>query len=387
MMVLAFYLPQFHPIPENDRWWGKGFTEWTNVVQAKPLFPGHYQPHLPADLGFYDLRLAEARQAQASLAREYGIHGFCYYHYWFGGRRMLERPFEALLSSGEPDFPFCLCWANENWTRTWDGYDQEVLLRQQYGDEDDRRHIHWLARAFRDGRYIRVDGKPLFLVYRAAQLPDPRRTTAIWRQEARSLGVGDLFLCRVESFPDEKTDPAALGFDAAVEFQPDWEHLGPTVPHSLPSRVARRVRAALGGARGADYRLYDYASVVERMLRRVAPPYCRFPCVTPSWDNSARRREGQVILGGSTPDLYERWLTRVLHAARAQQGDGAVVFVNAWNEWGEGCHLEPDLQFGHGYLEATRRALAAARQAEPHRDRSTESAGPRPSNRAAPRPS
>jgi lipopolysaccharide biosynthesis protein len=381
MRVLAFYLPQFHPIPENDRWWGKGFTEWTNVATAVPLFPGHYQPHVPADLGFYDLRLAEARRAQASLAREYGIHGFCYYHYWFEGRRLLECPFDEVLSSGEPDFPFCLCWANENWTRAWDGHERDVLVRQEYSVEDDRRHLQWLARAFRDRRYVRVDGKPLFLVYRASRLPDPRHTTSIWREEARKLGVGEVFLCRVESFSEEQTDPSELGFNAAVEFQPEWENLGPGVRRSLLGRLARRLGPAIKRGGDADYRLYDYAAVVERMLQKPDPPYRRFPCVTPSWDNSARRRAEPFILRGSTPDLYERWLTGVLRAGRGRGGSDRLVFVNAWNEWGEGCHLEPDLRSGRGYLEATRRAVAAA---GPIRHDAGEGAGaPHPAVRGA----
>src|SRR5215475_4957626 len=179
--LVAFYLPQYHPIPENDEWWGTGFTEWTNVVSAKPVFAGHYQPHLPADLGFYDLRLPEVRQAQADLARNHGIHGFCYYHYWFQGRRLLRRPFDEVLRSGQPDFPFCLCWANENWTRVWDGSDKKLLIEQTYSADDDLAHIRWLAPAFRDPRHIRVEGKPLFLVYRARKLPDPLRTTSLWR--------------------------------------------------------------------------------------------------------------------------------------------------------------------------------------------------------------
>jgi hypothetical protein len=344
--LIAFYLPQFHPIPENDEWWGNGFTEWTNVARARPLFREHYQPHLPADLGFYDLRLPESRQSQADLAREYGINGFCYYHYWFNGKRLLERPFNEVLASGEPDFPFCLCWANENWTRRWDGHDEQVLLEQHYCDEDDRKHVRWLVRAFRDERYIRVEGKPLFLVYRAHKIPDALRTTSVWRDEARRMGIGELFLCAVEGCAEDRGDPTRGGFDAAVEFQPDWLNLG------LPRR------------RGT-HEVRDYSLVVQRMLRRQRPPHPRFPCVTPSWDNSARRQAGAVILKGSTPELYQQWLTAVLRTAKPGNLNENLVFINAWNEWGEGNHLEPCQRWGRGYLEATRRALDSADEPAP----------------------
>ena len=229
--VIAFYLPQYHPFPENDRWWGAGFTEWRNVVKARPLFRGHYQPHLPADLGFYDLRVPEVRQQQAALAERYGLSGFCYYHYWFNGHRLMQRPVEEMLASGKPDFPFMLCWANENWTRAWDGGEQEVLIRQEYSEEDDRAHIRYLLdEVFRDPRYIRVDGKPVFAVYRSALFPDIRRTIEVWREEAAARGV-ELYLCRVESFNAAGREELAVGFDAAIEFQPFtpamtdfWEH-------------------------------------------------------------------------------------------------------------------------------------------------------------------
>jgi len=346
--LIAIYLPQFHPIPENDAWWGKGFTEWTNVAKADPLFHGHYQPHRPGELGFYDLRLPEVRKAQADLAREYGIHGFCYYHYWFNGKLLLERPLQEVLKSGEPDFPFCLCWANENWTRRWDGGDHEILIQQKYSEQDDRDHIRYLAEYFRDPRYIRVDGKPLFLVYRANRMPDPSKTTRIWREEARRLGIGELYLCRVESFPDEHTDPSASGFDAAVEFQPDWTHVGPPVHH-----LAEK-----------DCRIYRYGDVAQRMTKKETPPYKRFPCVTPRWDNSPRWKRGATIFVDSTPELYERWLRSTLERFKPSSPEENIVFLNAWNEWGEGNHLEPDVRFGRGYLEATKRALDAARNSK-----------------------
>lgn len=353
--LIAFYLPQFHPIAENDEWWGRGFTEWTNVARARPLFRGHQQPHLPADLGFYDLRLPEARQAQADLARQYGVAGFCYYHYWFGGRRLLERPFDEVLASGQPDFPFCLCWANEEWTRTWDGWSGHKLIAQSYSEDDDRAHIRWLARALRDPRYIRVGDKPLVAIYRAHKLPDPRRTAAIWREEARALGVGELYLCRVESFPTERGDPREFGFDAAIEFQPDWANLG----RLLHRDKLRRALWKLGLNRSAYQRhqVYSYPELAERALRKPPAPYPRFPCVTPMWDNSARRASGAGIFAGSTPALYERWLRDTLVRFRPPTPGANLVFVNAWNEWAEGNHLEPCQRWGRAYLEATQRAL------------------------------
>ena len=355
--LIAFYLPQYHPIPENDEWWGKGFTEWTNVAKARPIFKGHYQPQLPADLGFYDLRLPESRQAQAELAREYGIHGFCYYHYWFNGKMLLERPFNEVLASGKPDFPFCLCWANENWTKAWDGRSGENLLEQHYGESDDLAHIAWLATAFKDPRYIRVNGKPLFLVYRAGNIPDPLRTTNLWREEAKRLGVGELFLCQVESFPGERNvDPQSRGFDAGVDFQPDWSELGRPLQRSFWWKMARH----LGLAQPAygEHLIFDYAGVASRMMARPAPPYLRFPGVTPAWDNSPRRKQDALILRDSSPERYRDWLRQAIREAKNLEPEG-LVFINAWNEWAEGNHLEPDQKFGRTYLEATRKALLA----------------------------
>jgi lipopolysaccharide biosynthesis protein len=348
--AVAFYLPQFHPIPENDHWWGKGFTEWTNVVQAKPLLPGHYQPHLPADLGFYDLRLEETRIAQAELAQEYGIFGFCYYHYWFNGKRLLERPFNEVLATGKPDFPFCLCWANESWTRAWDGRSHEPLMEQTYSNYDDVNHIQWLINAFRDERYIRVEGRPLFLVYRASYFPDSLKTTSTWREEAKKAGIDDLFLVRVESMTGEyNIDPVKTGFDAALEFQPRWGDLGSPKHRSLFWRMLSRIGI---GRLYMRYHFYDYPSIINRMLHISPPDYKRFVGVCPQWDNTARRRTTGTVFLNSTPELYGSWLESSIKKSIA--AGNQFLFINAWNEWAEGNHLEPCQKWGTGYLEATR---------------------------------
>lgn len=347
--LVAFNLPQFHPTPDNDEWWGKGFTEWTSVVKGRPRFRGHYQPHLPADLGFYDLRLPEAREAQAALASEYGIYGFCYYHYWFNGRRILERPVNEILQSGKPDFPFCLCWANESWTRVWSGHEKQVLMGQTYSEEDDLNHIRWLCAAFADPRYIRVEGKPLFLVYRSSGLPNPKKTTDAWREEASRLGIGDLHLCLVEShFDDPLVEPAQHGFDAAVEFQPRLSLLRQPL-------IQRAIQRFFPGA--PNNRFHGYEELIAKSLAEPPPPYPRYPGICPSWDNSARRKTRYLMLKDSTPDIYERWLREVIARAPLNVNGEKIIFVNAWNEWSEGCHLEPCQKWGRKYLEATSRAL------------------------------
>jgi glycosyltransferase involved in cell wall biosynthesis len=346
MRLIAFYLPQFHPIPENDEWWGEGFTEWTNVAGAKPLFDDHYQPHVPADLGFYDLRLPETRQAQADLARKYGLAGFCYYHYWFGGRRLLGRPFDEVLASGEPDFPFCLCWANEPWSRRWHGREEDVLQAQHYSTADDKKHIRWLLPALADPRAITIGDRPVFIVYQARDLPDPARTVETWRKEVSKAGLPDPYLMAVETGWDEGWDATQVDFDAKVMFRPQFTTL----------REAPRLR--IDGQ--AELEVRDYQAAWPLFARPEEVGYPLFETVCPQWDNSPRTASRAVVLHNSTPEAYEQWLVQVLHRARERPEEERLVFVNAWNEWGEGCHLEPDLRWGHGYLEATRRALAAA---------------------------
>jgi lipopolysaccharide biosynthesis protein len=358
--LIAFYLPQFHPIPENDEWWGKGFTEWRNVVKAKPLFPGHYQPHLPADLGFYDLRMAEVRQAQADLAQEYGIYGFCYYHYWFNGRRILDRPLNEVLASGKPNFPFCLCWANEDWTRAWDGRTGHTLLTQLYSTEDDQRHIESLIPVLRDERYIRICGKPLLLVYRTELLPNPHQTAEIWRDAARHTGTGDLYLVRVESFV-RNIDPHSIGFDAAVEFAPDWEAVGVAGKNEFCSSFwSFMVTTKSFSNAYRKHLIIDYQRLCDRMTSKPVPTYKRFPGITPSWDNSPRRVKEAVIFHDSTPKKYGAWLQSAIQRTLQDPVlDERLVFINAWNEWGEGNHLEPDEKWGRAYLEATKRAVSS----------------------------
>jgi len=364
---IAFYLPQFYPTPYNDEWWGKGFTEWTNVVSARPKFKDHYQPHLPADLGFYDLRVPEVREAQADLAQKYGIHGFCYYHYWFNGKRILERPLDEVVAAGRPELPFCICWANENWSRTWEGRSDTILLEQHYSQEDDLAHIHYLLRTLDDRRYIRIEGRPLVLIYRTEMLPDARRTAELWRKEVERAGLGGIFLVNIESnyiaFP---TSPESLGFDASVRFEPNFNGFRlKLASHKLGAVVKDRFGAEIFNAlrrlkpRKSEFSdsIYDYAEFIGNWRRAPARPGRHFECVTPMWDNSARRAKGAHIIKNSTPENYEQWLRDAVARSQPDLHGKRWIFINAWNEWGEGCHLEPCQRWGRAYLEATDRVF------------------------------
>ncbi len=367
LRAVAFYLPQFHPVPENDRFWGPGFTEWRNVVRARPRFPGHAQPHIPADLGFYDLRLAETRAAQADLARAAGLSGFCYYHYWFAGKRVLYEPFDAVLSSGQPDFPFMLCWANENWTRAWDGGTSDILLAQTYSDEDTRAHARHLAPALADPRAIRVNGRPAFAVYNTDELPCPRRWSDLFRATLQAENGSDPYLIRVERYLDQDTcAPDQLGFDAALEFQPfsrnfrRWQDARPDLKQNAGRRIAHRIRRE--GRRLQAWKSFDthhdMAAFVAFDTCQPVPEYPCFPGVCPSWDNSARRRAGDaIIFRNSSPKLFADWVATKARAVPTT-GDERLIFVNAWNEWAEGNHLEPCLTHGHDWLNALRQGLS-----------------------------
>ena len=342
LRAIAFYLPQYHPIPENDAWWGRGFTEWTNVAKAVPQFVGHDQPRQPGELGYYDLRLPEVQRRQVELARQYGLHGFCFYYYWFSGQRLLERPLEQYLADAEIDFPFCLCWANENWTRRWDGRDEDVLMHQLYREEDEAAFIASVIPYFRDRRYIRVEGRPVLLVYRVDLLPDPSRLVATWRAACQAAGVGDPYLLMVQFHAD---DPRPFGFDGAVEFP----------PHFLEALTEiDRSRLTLCNP---DYRgtVYDYPAMAEHAAVRPRPPYPWYRGVMPSWDNEARKPGRGATFHGSTPEIYARWLEHVAWDTDRHHlpADDKLLFINAWNEWGEGAYLEPDRRYGYAYLQAT----------------------------------
>lgn len=348
--VVAFYLPQFHPIPENDAWWGEGFTEWHNVTRALPQFEGHAQPRLPGELGFYDLRLADAMRRQMQLAREYGIAAFCSYFYWFAGKTLLETPLQQWLADRTLDLPLCLCWANENWSRRWDGRADDILIGQRHSDADDLAFIEHVARYLADPRYLRVDGKPLLLVYRPGLLPDPKATAARWREWCRANGIGEIRLAYVQSF--DRVDPRTIGFDAAVEFPPN---------NTTPAPITARQHLL-----NPDYRgdVFDWRELAQQSMAQPEPAYPRYPGVNPGWDNEPRRSGGGRVFAHASPRGYRDWLRHAVDVARRRFPAQPLVFVNAWNEWAEGAVLEPDSRLGHAWLEATRAALQPAPAAD-----------------------
>ncbi|GFO64813.1 glycoside hydrolase family 99-like domain-containing protein [Geomonas paludis] len=355
--LIALYLPQFHPIPENDEWWGPGFTEWTNTVKAKPLFIGHQQPNLPADLGFYDLRLPESREEQANLAREYGIEGFCYWHYWFGGgKRLLERPFREVVQSGKPDFPFCLAWANHTWSGVWHGCPDRILIEQTYpGVEDYTAHFYHMLDAFRDPRYLKVNGKNIFGIYKPKDLKEPELFMNTWRELAAKEGLGGFHFVAMVDFP---WDPVPGGFDAyssnppvAMVTRQDVQPLNEELEKEiLKWRFFSKEKPELP-------QVYSYQSFVENAFPDKTLRRDFHPCVVPNWDNTPRSGKNGFVLHGSTPQLYERHLEEAVDLVEDRPEDERVIFVKSWNEWAETNYLEPDLRWGNAYLEATLRAV------------------------------
>lgn len=355
--IIAIHLPQFHPFKENDEWWGKGFTEWTNVAQARPRFKGHYQPHIPADLGFYDMRLPETRKAQADLAKEYGIFGFCYYHYWFNGKQLMERPVNEILSSGKPDFPFMLCWANENWARNWDGGYKNVLIEQNYSEEDDTNHIKYLCEnVFRDKRYITVNGKPVFAIYKPYLFPDIKHTIDVWRTMASKYGI-ELYLTFMHAGCETHEYFISKGFDAAIDFQPHQNAVLSQDNKRLTDNFFYRVCEHVFRMNNNPCNLsFDYKRYMEYACKKIIKKYKEYPCITPGWDNSPRRKQRPFfMLKGNTPELFGKWLKCVMKTFIPYSEEENFVFINAWNEWAEGNHLEPDQKWGKEFLEMVKK--------------------------------
>ena len=379
--VIAFYLPQYHPIPENDEWWGKGFTEWTNVAKAKPLFKGHYQPHIPADLGFYDLRLPQVRELQAELARNAGIEGFCYWHYWFGnGRMLLDLPFREVLESGKPDFPFCLGWANGSWdngtwTRTSKAYKKEYIAEQFYSHEDYKAHFFHVLNAFRDNRYIKVDGKPLFYIHEPLRIPDVTEFISLWQNLAKDNGLeGVFFVGRANNASfwhlDEKgnvvhdfhpnvnnskkmyEDVLKVGFDAVNSWGIDRVEM---IVGGMLKTIFSRVSAKI--FKKTILRKYDMKDLVENYYVPEDSLENVFPTIIPNWDRSPREGKNAAIYYNSTPEVFERELEIAVNLVKGKSPEHKILFLRAWNEWGEGNHVEPDLKYGHGYLDVMRNIL------------------------------
>jgi lipopolysaccharide biosynthesis protein len=344
--VVPFYLPQFHPFEQNDRWWGRGFTEWTNVTGAQPVFSGHCQPRLPSDLGFYDLRLDDVRTDQRELAELAGVEGFMYYHYWFAGARLMETPIWRLHASDLPQ-PFCVMWANENWTRRWDGREADVLIAQDYEHVGAEEFIDHLLPLLRDPRYMTVGGRKILAIYRAGQIPDLARTVRTWRERARRAGAGELYVLNVDvavEFDGLDDRPEELGLDGSMGFPPH-NHLWQWIPHEglgVDERFAGNILSY--GAMASD---------AEQRLRR-GEPESHYPGVMVAFDNAARRQWDSDVWYGTNPYTYRRWLAAAVGAVMDRENDDRIVFVNAWNEWAEGAVLEPTHRYGRTFLLATR---------------------------------
>lgn len=368
--VIAFYLPQFHPIPENDEWWGKGFTEWTNVAKARPMFPGHKQPRLPADLGFYDLRVPEAREEQAELARNAGVEAFCYWHYWWGhGKRIIERPFEEVRDSGKPDFPFCLAWANQSWTGIWHGNPGSVLMEQEYpGREDEELHFRWAQKSFEDPRYVRVDGKPVFVIFAPHDMPSTKAFCDHWRELAQKAGFPGLFLVAISNIyskgVDRYNNPILEPFDAITQLVPQ-DYMDTIALTTKRRDLGRRWKELnfgrrLNGMKPKSWKRptrIQYKDVVAHALEDMPQGERFLPSILPGWDNTPRSSERGVVFDGETPELFRTLLQKAVRHVSTNSPEHRIVFLKAWNEWAEGNYVEPDALNGHAYLDAIRSVI------------------------------
>lgn len=347
--LIAFYLPQFHQFEENDKWWGRGFTEWTNVTRAVPQFVGHYQPHLPIDLGFYNACTIETQQRQIELAKQYGIYGFCYYYYWFSSRRLMEKPVDLFLENRDKlKFPFCLCWANENWSRRWDGNDEDILIAQEYLLDDDTRFIEDIKKYLMDDRYIKINGKPLLIVYIPHKLPDAKKTFAIWRNHCKEVGIGEIYLAAAKT--SVSVDYSEYGVDVLIEFPPH------TIPCPKVNKSTNILNPSFAGS------IWDLSNYVETCYEQI-DELKTFKCVFPSWDNTARKPNNPSIFVGTGPKTYAKWLKKSIdYTKKHLDSKEQIIFINAWNEWAEGAHLEPDRKYGYAYLQETANAIVESRK-------------------------
>lgn len=351
--LIAYYLPQMHPTPENDAWWGRGVTEWNNVSRAVPQYLGHYQPRLPGELGYYDLRLTDNIKRQAELADMYGIYGFAWYYYWFDGKRLLERPLDMFIKDKSIDFPFCLCWANESWTKGFFGSTKEIIMKQSDTEESYLNFIKDAAPYMKDERYITIKGKKLLIVYKPQKVPNSQKVLNYWREYCATHGVGEIYIIGVWT-AEWKNDVLQRGFDSAAEFQP-----GSIKPY------CRKINQNLPFI-NKDFvgEIYSYPEIVKTGLyRKNFKSSHMYNAVMPMWDNTPRRNNhGNVIYHGATPDLYKKWLCDIIqHYKKDCSLDDDLIFINAWNEWGEGAYLEPDRYYGYAYLEATKDAILSCR--------------------------
>jgi hypothetical protein len=361
--VIAMYLPQFHPVAENDEWWGKGFTEWTNVGKAKALFKGHFQPRVPADLGYYDLRLPEVRRAQAEMAKEAGIEGFMYWHYWFGdGKRLLERPFNEVVESGNPDFPFCLGWANESWeNKLWNANDtklNKLLIEQKYlGEKDNEFHFYSLLNSFKDSRYIRVDNRPIFFIYKPQKFKDVNLFIAQWNQLAKINGIeeGFYFVAHADTF-EEYENLIGLGFDAIEVYSLKRVHEYYRKTNSLLFKVIDKVDSMIKESLSLKkLRIVEYKKAIDLFINKKEDSVENvIPTVLPNWDHSPRSGDNAWIVHNSTPELFKKHVSDALDCIKDKPDERKIIFLKSWNEWAEGNYMEPDLKFGKGYINALR---------------------------------
>lgn len=346
--LIAFYLPQFYPTPENDEWWQKGFTEWTNVGNAKPLFHGHYQPRVPADLGYYDLRVPEVREEQAKLAREAGIEGFCYWHYWFAGRRLLDRVFREVVESGKPDYPFCLCWANHSWyQKTWDPTKPDKLLIEQTypGVDDYKNHFYEMLPAFKDDRYMKVDGKPIFGIFDSYNFKDFQSFKEIWNGLAIENGLKGFYFFGFTFKTDKKDEILSYGYDSVVLDEIiQFRYSGMSIINKMRNILFHTPK------------ILHYNDYMRYVLSHYSLKDNFHPCINPNFDHSPRSKERGVVICDHSPEKWELLCRKTFKICSERDGDSNLVFIKAWNEWGEGNYLEPDLRYGKQFIEATLRA-------------------------------